>query len=90
MIKGMTHDFVDAVQSGKKQFVTAVVKHEGLANTMNKFIDSQAQYTKQAFDTGFECMTSFGMAAMKKGFIQEVVSAYGLDKFDFTPAKKTK
>jgi hypothetical protein len=76
MIKGITHDFVDAVQNGKKQFVATTVKHQATADTMNKFIDSQSQYTKQAFDTAFDCMTSFAMLASKKGFIQEVVSAY--------------
>lgn len=90
MIKGIAHDLVDAVQHGKKQFVTTFVKHEDVANTMNKFIDTQSQYTKQAFDAGFDCLTGFGMMMSRKGFIQEVVSAYGLDNFAPDIAKKAK
>jgi hypothetical protein len=81
MIKSIANDSIDMVQKGKQQFVTTFVKHDGLADTMNKFIEAQSQYTKQAFDTGMNCFLDFGILFSKKDFTKELVSAYGLDKF---------
>jgi hypothetical protein len=87
MIKGFTHDAIDAVQKGKTQFVTTFVKHEGLAKTMNTFIETQAKYTKAASDAFIDSALSFGQLAVDKNFGKELVEAYGLDKF--IPATQT-
>lgn len=95
MIKSFAHDAVDTVQKAKLQFVSTFVKHEGLAETMTKFVEAQAQYTKQALTTNIDAMMDFGMALTKQDFAKELVSAYGLDKFVpapmcATPVKKAK
>ena len=81
MIKSLAHDTIDMVQKGKQQFVTTFVKHDSLADTMNKFIEAQSQYTKQSFDTFTDCILDFGILFAKKDFAKEVATAYGLDKF---------
>jgi hypothetical protein len=87
MIKGLTHDGIDAVQKAKKQFVSTFIKHEGLATTMTTFIDTQATYTKAASDAFIDSALSFGTLAMDKNFGKELVEAYGLDKFVPTTKK---
>jgi hypothetical protein len=87
MIKSIAHDAVDAVQKGKLQFVDTFVKHEALADSMEKFVVAQSQYTKQALDTGIDCFLDFTALFSKKEFAKEVVAAYGLDKF--VPAATT-
>jgi len=88
MIQSFTHDAVDAVQKGKLQFVSAFVKHEGLAETMTKFVQAQTEYTKSVLDTNIETMLNFGTLVTKKDFVKDLISAYGLDKFAPTaPAK---
>jgi N-methylhydantoinase B/oxoprolinase/acetone carboxylase alpha subunit len=81
MIKSFAHDAVDAVQKAKLQFVSTFVKHEGLAETMTKFVEAQSQYTKSALSTNIDAMMDFSMALTKKDFAKELVSAYGFDKF---------
>jgi hypothetical protein len=88
MIKSFAHDAVDTVQKAKLQFVSTFVKHDGLAETMNKFVEAQSQYTKSALSTSIDTMMDFSMFFTKKEFAKEVVEAYGLDKFVPTmPAK---
>jgi hypothetical protein len=81
MIKSFAHDAVDSVQKAKLQFVSTFVKHEGLAETMTKFVEAQSQYTKAALSTNIDALTDFGLALTKKDFAKELVSAYGLDRF---------
>ena len=81
MIKFFAHDAVDAVQKAKLQFVSTFVKHEGLAETMTKFVEAQSQYTKSVLSTNIDTMMDFSMLLTKKDFAKELVSAYGLDKF---------
>lgn len=93
MIKSFAHDAVDAVQKAKLQFVSTFVKHEGLAETMTKFVEAQSQYTKSALSTNIDALTDFSLALTKKDFAKELVSAYGFDKFVPTvsaASKKTK
>ena len=52
MFKSFAHQAVDGIQSAKKQFVSTFVQHEQFANTLNGFVDAQAQYTKSAIDAG--------------------------------------
>jgi hypothetical protein len=81
MIKSFAHDAVDTVQKAKLQFVSTFVKHEGLAETMTKFVEAQSNYTKSALSTNIDALMDFSMFFTKKEFAKEVVEAYGLDKF---------
>jgi predicted nucleic-acid-binding protein len=81
MIQSFTHDAVDAVQKGKLQFVSAFVKHEGLAETMTKFVQAQTEYTKSVLDTNIDTMLNLGTLITKKDFIKDLISVYGFDKF---------
>jgi len=87
MIQSFTHDAVDAVQKGKLQFVSAFVKHEGLAETMTKFVEAQTEYTKSVLDTNIDTMLNFGTLITKKDFVKDLISSYGFDKF--VPAMPT-
>ena len=51
---------VDAIQNSKKQFVTTFVKHDGISDTLNAFVDAQAAYTKSAIDAGVLAATTLG------------------------------
>lgn len=48
MLNSIAFAGVDAVQSIKKQFVSTFVQNEQISTALNQFIDSQAQYTKDA------------------------------------------
>lgn len=39
---------VDTVQTSKKIFVDTFVKHKELAKSLNEFVDTQTEYTKNA------------------------------------------
>jgi hypothetical protein len=69
---------IDAVQTGKKTFVTTFVQNEAAKEAMVKFIDAQADYTKKAAKVGMDTFTSLTSEAMKQA--QEV------SKFDFNKA----
>jgi hypothetical protein len=49
---------IDAVQTGKKQFVKTFVQNEKVADAMNTFIDEQAAYTKKAAKVGTDTATT--------------------------------
>lgn len=54
-----TYDTViDAVQTGKKQFVNLFVQNEVVKDAMTKFIDAQSDYTKKAVKVGMDTATS--------------------------------
>lgn len=53
MFNTYAHTAIDAIQTGKKQFVTTFVKHEGISKIFNDFIDAQTRYTKAAVDTSY-------------------------------------
>ena len=50
MLATLVNNTVDAIQTSKKIFVDTFVKHEGLAKSLNEFVDAQTDYTKQAID----------------------------------------
>ena len=89
MIKSFAHDAVDAVQKTKLQFISTFVKHEGLAETLTKYIQAQTEYTKSALNTNIDAITDFGLAITNKDFAKEIISAYGFDKFVPTVTGKT-
>lgn len=72
-----TYDTViDAVQTGKKQFVNTFVQNEVIKDTMTKFIDAQSDYTKKAVKVGVDTAT-----ALTNEFIKVSQDAM---KFDYT------
>ena len=69
---------IDTVQTGKKTFVNTFVTNEAAKESMIKFIDAQADYTKRASKVGLDTATTLTNEAMKQ--VQEVV------KFDYVKA----
>ena len=67
---------IDAVQTGKKQFVKTFVQNETAATAMNSFIDAQAEYTKKAAKVGSDTITTLMSETTKT--MQEAM------KFDYT------
>jgi hypothetical protein len=67
---------IDAVPTGKKQFVKTFVQNEKIAEAMNTFIDAQASYTKQAAKVGTDTMATLTSEMVKT--TQEAM------KFDYT------
>ena len=67
---------IDAVQTGKKQFVKTFVQNEKIAEAMNSFIDAQASYTKQAAKVGTDTFATLTSEMVKAS--QEAM------KFDYT------
>jgi|TARA_R110000822_G_scaffold232913_1_gene364546 hypothetical protein len=43
-----TDTLVDTVHSAKKTWITTFVTNENIANSLNQFVDTQAEYTKKA------------------------------------------
>lgn len=53
-----TPDFyIDAIQNSKKQFVNTFVKHDGIKDALNAFVDGQTEYTKAAAKVGVDVST---------------------------------
>ena len=67
---------IDAVQTAKKTFVNTFVTNETYKDSMIKFIDAQADYTKKAAKVGMDTFTSLASEAVKQ--VQEA------SKFDYT------
>jgi ATP phosphoribosyltransferase len=67
---------IDSVQTGKKTFVNTFVTNETIKDSMIKFIDSQAEYTKKAAKVGMDTFTTLSSEAVKQ--VQEA------SKFDYT------
>ena len=42
-------NFVDTVQAAKKTWIKTFITNDHIAESMNHFVDSQADYTKKAF-----------------------------------------
>lgn len=57
MLSTLVNNTVDAIQTSKKIFVDTFVKHEGLAKSLNEFVDAQTSYTKQAIDASIKTST---------------------------------
>ena len=67
---------IDAVQTGKKQFVKTFVTDEKIADALNQFIDNQTEYTKKAVKATLDAGTTV---------VQETIKhAQEAAKFDYT------
>lgn len=53
MYQLFTNTAIDVFQTSKKVAIDSFVKHEGLAKTLNKFVDTQTEYTKNAMNAMF-------------------------------------
>jgi len=69
---------IDAVQTGKKTFVNTFVTNETAKESMIKFIDAQAEYTKKAAKVGTDTATTLTSEMVKQ---VEAVA-----KFDYVKA----
>ena len=58
--------FIDTVQTGKKTFVNTFVTNATVKESMIKFIDAQADYTKQAAKVGMDAFTTLSSEAIKQ------------------------
>jgi hypothetical protein len=56
---------IDTVQNGKKQFVKTFVTNEHIAESMNHFIDTQADYTKKAMKATTDAATEIMQETQK-------------------------
>ena len=70
------YELIDTVQTGKKTFVNTFVQNETVKDSMVKFIDAQADYTKKASKVGMDTFTTVSQEMVKAG--QEAM------KFDYT------
>ena len=75
MIKTLVHSTVDTIQSSKKMFVDTFVKHEGLAKSLNEFVDAQTDYTKQAFDVSYKTGADVYKTVTDKSFYTDALKA---------------
>ena len=71
---------IDAVQTGKKQFVKTFVQDEKIADALNQFIDNQTEYTKKAVKATVDAGTTVAQESIKH--VQEVSKEVA--KMDFT------
>lgn len=69
---------IDTVQTGKKTIVNTFVSNEAVKESMIKFIDAQADYTKKAAKVGMDTFTSLSSEAIKQ--------AEAVAKFDYVKA----
>jgi hypothetical protein len=67
---------IDTVQNSKKQFVKTFVTNEHIAESMNHFIDTQAEYTKKAMKATTDAATEIMQETQK--VMRETA------KFDYT------
>jgi ATP phosphoribosyltransferase len=58
---------IDTVQTGKKTFVNTFVTNETVKESMIKFIDAQADYTKKATKVGMDTFTTLSTEMVKAG-----------------------
>jgi len=56
---------IDTIQNGKKQFVKTFVTNEHIAESMNHFIDTQAEYTKKAMKATTDAATEIMQETQK-------------------------
>ena len=73
MIETTLHTMVDFIQTSKKIFVDTVIKHEGLAKSLNEFVDAQTDYTKQAIDASVSAGTKVYDIISDKSFYTDTM-----------------
>lgn len=86
MFNTFTDAAIDAVQTSKKNFVNTFVKHEGIAQALNQFVDAQTSYTKSAVAAGSVAATTVGMIVSSKEFFDHITKGFN----SFNPSSKKK
>ncbi len=82
---------IDAVQTAKKTFVNTFVTNETVKDSMIKFIDAQAEYTKKAAKVGVDTFATVTAEAVK---VTQEAAKFDMAKYfetvskAFTAAKK--
>lgn len=93
MFKDYAYQGVDAIQSAKKQVVTAFVHNDKLSDVLYNFVDAQAAYTKSAIDAGFDAFNRTSEilkdASPFIGYMKQFESYFPNIK-PTTPSKKAK
>lgn len=56
---------IDAVQTGKKQFVKTFITDEKISDALNQFIDNQTEYTKKAAKATIDAGTTVVQETIK-------------------------
>ena len=72
---------IDAVQTSKKTFINTFVTNETTKDTLVKFVDAQAEYTRKAAKVGLDTVTALTSEAVKQ--------AEGFAKFDWVKATQS-
>ena len=75
MLAILVNNTVDAIQTSKKIFVDTFVKHEGLAKSLNEFIDAQTNYTKQAIDASIKAGNELYNTVSDRAFYTDTAKA---------------
>ena len=75
MLATLINNTVDAIQTSKKIFVDTFVKHEGLAKSLNEFVDAQTDYTKKAIDASMKAGNEVYKTVSDKTFYTDTMKA---------------
>lgn len=75
MLATLINNTVDAIQTSKKIFVDTFVKHEGLAKSLNEFVDAQTDYTKQAVDASMKAGNEVYKTVSDRTFYTDTMKA---------------
>lgn len=89
-MKLLLENAVDAIQVSKKMVVDTFVKHEGLAKTLNEFVDAQTEYTKKAIDAGYTASTNVYKTLTDKAFYADAAKAMQASSQTFFKAQQAK
>jgi len=60
-----TDAIIDAVQTAKKTWVKTFVTNDHIAESMNEFVDAQAEYTRKAFKATADSATQIAAETTK-------------------------
>lgn len=80
---------IDTVQTSKKIFVDTFVKHKELAKSLNEFVDTQTEYTKNAVNHTVKLGKTVQEHVTNPEFYREIVSSAKDYTKTFVDAYKT-
>lgn len=70
------YSFIDSFQNGKKQIVNNFVLHKESAKLLNKFVDTQTQYTKSACNATGDLLASAYKMSTTTDFTTEMIKTW--------------
>ena len=68
MLTAIANVFIDAVQDGKKQFISSIVPSDRLVEILDTFVDAQTVYTKAVFSTNINTATKLAEFVFSKTY----------------------